>query len=107
LTAVVGSQRDPRTLRVASATVAAIIANVPWIARLVIACGEPPYPQALCTDRANPVIPWYVLVLIPPCAVLASAVVARRRASPGVFETTWILCILVGALAFVAPALLA
>jgi hypothetical protein len=89
----------PGWLRVVSATVAAGVANLFWIVGRLVSCGEPPYPETFC-DRGSLAVPWYVLALIAPSAVLICGILARRRGARVVFEMTWIALVCFG---FLAP----
>ena len=101
--------RRPGWLGILFASVAAITTNLPWIVIVTVICGEPPetgeLEQALCAD-ASLVIPWPLAVLLPPCAIIATGLVARRHDQPVLFTVTWISCVSIGLLGLLLLALL-
>jgi hypothetical protein len=97
----------PHPLRIAAAVTGATLANLPLILGLVVSCGEPPYPTAFCNDEGSTFAPWYVLVLVPPVLVLASALAARGLHRPAIFEVVWITSVCAGLLALPLAGLIA
>jgi hypothetical protein len=83
------------------------VPHLPLILGLVVSCGEPPYPTAFCNDEGSTFAPWYVLVLVPPVLVLASALAARGLHRPAIFEVVWITSVCAGLLALPLAGLIA